>query len=136
MAMHQAVAAGAKEVRLPDEYCLYKLAHGGGTNSRVGLVTSPGMDTVRKTLKRVIGRDALTWLAILLNVPKRRVKGLDGAIFDSNYRNYIFRAWKWSKGIGPVYLNGEDWGLASEDLPEVTVCRAAWESNSRKRSSD
>ncbi|MCZ6772900.1 MAG: hypothetical protein O7G83_13120 [Proteobacteria bacterium] len=129
LTLHLAHACGASEVQLPEECCLYKISHGAKTVDRVTVEWLKYGRWIEKGLHHMgLGRsEILNWFRMTLNYPKRRVRGFDGISFDSFERNFLREARRLAAGKVPRCMNGEDWGLGREKLPENLVTRASWD---------
>jgi hypothetical protein len=79
------------------------------------------------TFRKLFGERLRRQISFALNFPKRRMTDAEGVVFDSIERAFLPTARRWTRGIGPFYLNDEDWGLAGVDLPETVVCKATWD---------
>jgi hypothetical protein len=128
LALHALHASGVRQIILPDECRVYKLSH--------GLTSLLRMEQSPQTIPRVIiggmtrlgfSQRTLFQLRCLLNYPKRRLANINGVLFDSYARHYLYRIEQWAKGIGPYCLNDQGWGLANEDLPDEVICKAEWD---------
>jgi len=126
-ALHAAHGAGAREVVLPDACRIYKIAHHSITRERVEPIYSPILEHLRDAARVVLNKGIRHHFCRIFNVPRRRVKNLDGVLFDSFERSFLPVAQRWARGIGPFYLNDENWGLADADLPETVLCKADWD---------
>lgn len=127
LVLHAAHGSGAKQVLLDDECRVYKPAHDSISRIRLGQVYSPLLLLARDVARLMAPKRLRHRFCEAFNVPKRTVRDLDGAVFDSFERSFLPIARRWAKGIGPFHLNEPDWGLAGASLHETTVCRGDWD---------
>jgi len=132
LVLHAAVAAGAGEMMLPEECCVYKVAHDLVHDRRMSNITWNHWGAINLVM-RVLGipRGWEQEFRKRVNFPKRRISTVNGAIFDSWERNFLARAQQWAQRIGPFYLNGPGWGLYGKDLLEYVPCVADWDGSTR-----
>lgn len=128
LALHAVCAAGANEVVMPDECCVFKLRHGSMYDQRVRELKYNHWGALMYLLRKLgFSRKMEHRLRVAVNFPKRRIRDAPEIVLDSCERNFLERIEKWANGIGPFCLNDQDWGLATVDLPEHTMCRAGWD---------
>lgn len=127
LVLHAAHGSGAKQVLLDDQCRVYKPAHESISRVRLGQLYSPLLLLARNLARLVMTKRMRHRFCEVFNVPKRTVRNLDGAVFDSFERSFLPIARRWAKGIGPFYLNDAGWGIADASLHDTTVCRAAWD---------
>ncbi len=119
IALCAASAVGATQIVLPDECRVYKLVY--PDRWRPSFWRRWPLMAIRKAIPFSMQQR----ISYLLNIPKLRTS--HGDVLDSFARVFLPTALRWAKGVGPFYLNGENWGLAQDNLPEQTVCKAQWD---------
>ncbi|WP_308910057.1 hypothetical protein [Pseudokordiimonas caeni] len=118
LALHAAVASGAREILMPDDCRLYKIAHNRMTSRKVTLLTSGWRMSLARYLNRSLKSAKLNSLIRgLLDAPQRKVEGLAG-VFPSMERNFVVPALYWHWRGKQVCLNGRGWGLNNVSLDE------------------
>ena len=129
LTLHLAHACGVSEVHLPSNCCVYKLSHSARAVDRVTTAWPAfGIWWEKLLAHGCADTKILNRSRIILNYPKRRVQGFTNILFDSYERNFLREAQRLAAGKAPRRINGEDWGLGRENLPEELVTRASWES--------
>ncbi|SJZ42441.1 hypothetical protein SAMN02745126_01004 [Enhydrobacter aerosaccus] len=127
LAMHAAAALGARECRWPAACRVYKPVHGNLNNARVTQVWRPWQRRLEAYLLRKFSSEAAHQARMLLDYPRRRVRGVNSVLGPSIERNFVWPATRWARGEKPTPSQPEDWGLAAEKLETRSLCRAAWE---------
>jgi hypothetical protein len=126
LAVHGAAACGAKEEVWTERCRVYQLIPGSITIHRVQQTFRPHEEWIESIAARTLSIRGRTKIRMLLDFPRRTVKGLPGT-HPSFERSFLRRAQRWAVGNKPFYLNTTRWGLAGESLPEIYVNRAAWD---------
>jgi hypothetical protein len=126
LAVHAAAAGGATEEIWSDPCRVYKLIHGAITVHRVRQTFRPYERWIDSIAERTLSIRGLTKIRILLDFPRRTIKGLPGT-HPSFERNFLRRAQQWALGTKPFHLNSVGWGLAGKSLPEIYANRAVWD---------
>jgi hypothetical protein len=123
---HGAVGGGARQENWPDPCRVYKPAHAQIT----ARTTEPVFRAHERFLDALAARLGAARLRlrlrILLDYPRRRMRGLPGT-FPSYERNMLRPAQRWARSREPFWMNDENWGLAGESLEERTVSPGGWE---------
>lgn len=130
--MHAAAALGAKECRLPSECRVYKPVHGNLNNRRVTQIWRPWQRKLEDYLLKKHSSEAAHRARMLLNYPRRHVRGVEAVLGPSIERNFVWPATRWAAGETPVPTQPKDWGLAGEPLEIKTLCQASWESSNER----
>ena len=127
LALNAAHGTGASQVVLPQDCRVFKPAHRLTSNLRVRSNHTPLTSALSRLARALIPPRIRCSIRYALNVPKRTIEFVDAEVFDSFERIVLPHARKWAKGIGPFYLNDENWGLGEVEFPETVVRRAKWE---------
>jgi hypothetical protein len=127
LVMHAAAALGVREYRWPDDCRVYKPSHGNLSNARVSQVWTGWQRALDRLLSEQVGPYAALRARILLDYPRRKVRGVKSVVGPSIERNFVARARRWALGEAPRPSQPENWGLADVALEERVLCRAAWE---------
>lgn len=127
LVMHAAAALGIKECRWPSDCRVYKPVHGNLNNTRVTQVWRPWQRRLEDYLLRKWTNVAAHRARMLLDYPRRQVRGVESVLGPSIERNFVLPATRWAAGGRPAPTQPEDWGLAREPLEVRSLCGAAWE---------
>lgn len=125
-----AVAAhsvGAKESMLAEDCRVYKIHHSANHSERIKFMAPSLVYAMLPLFRKIFGERLRRNLSFVLNFPKRRMTDAEGVVFDSIEKCFMPVARRWSRGIGPFYLNDENWGLAGVNLPQTVLCKADWD---------
>jgi hypothetical protein len=128
LVLHAAAAIGLDECRWPDDCCVYKPSHGQLTGSRVVQEWTDWQRWLDTFLRDKIGEKFSLRARMLLDYPKRRVRGIDSVVGHSIERNFVWPALRWAAGAPYRPSQPETWGLGDCTLEERTLCEAGWES--------
>jgi hypothetical protein len=127
IALHAAAAHGVHEVCWPDDCRIYKVTH---NNVFVRRISEEWKDWQRQLDLFVTKRfspEMRIKMRMLLDYPRRRVRGIDGIIGPSIERNFVMKARRYARSDTSLVTNRDDWGLAYERLAERTTMRAGWD---------
>lgn len=127
IALHAAVAYGAREVCWPDDCAAYKIVQNTTHNQRVMPVWKPWQQRLDRYLLEINRRDLVHSMRVLLDYPKRKVSGIDSVLAPSIERNFVAKAARFAKNDVSRPLNDVNWGLGGVDLTERIVSRAEWD---------
>ncbi len=125
--MHSAAALGVRECRWPAECRVYKPVHGNLNNARITQVWRPWQRRLEDYLLRKRSSEAAHRARMLLDYPRRRVRGVESVLGPSIERNFVWPATRWARGKKPMPTQPADWGLAQEPLETRVLCSAGWE---------
>jgi hypothetical protein len=128
LVMHAAAALGVRECRWPDDCRVYKPSHGNLNSARVTQAWAGWQRALDTFLSRKVSEQAALRARILLDYPRRRIRGVDSVIGPSIERNFVAPASRWALGETPRPSQPDNWGLADVALEEHTLCKADWES--------
>jgi hypothetical protein len=120
-------SSGAREFMMTTDCRVYKIHHHANHQGRIQYMAPSFLYRILPIFRKTFGERLRRRLSLLLNFPKRRMTDAEGVVFDSVERSFLPTAQRWSKGIGPFYLNNEQWGLAGVDRAECVLCKAGWE---------
>lgn len=127
LVLHAAPAIGLSECRWPDDCRVYKPSHGNLSLSRVIQVWADWQRRLDKLLSNKVSEKAALRARILLDYPRRKVRGIDSVLGPSIERNFVRLASRWAAGAPFQPSQPETWGLRDESLEERTLCKADWE---------
>ncbi len=127
LALNAAHGTGASQILLPEDCKVFKPAHRLTSNLRVRSNYTGFTNSLSVLARLVIPPRIRCLIRYALNFPKRTIEFVDGEIFDSFERIVLPLARKWAKGVGPFYLNDENWGLGEAEFRETVVRRGDWE---------
>jgi hypothetical protein len=127
LVLHGAAAIGLRECRWPDDCRVYKPSHGNLTGSRMTQVWADWQRRLDRYLSNEFGLKTAHRARMLLDYPRRRVRGIDSVIGPSIERNFVSRASRWAAGGRFRSSQPRNWGLADVALEERVLCRADWE---------
>lgn len=128
LVMHAAAALGVRECRWPDDCRVYKPSHDNLNSARVTQLWSDWQRALDDFLARKVGLHAALRARILLDYPRRKIRGVESVIGPSIERNFVGPASRWALGEQPRPSQPENWGLGDVTLEERVLCRAEWES--------
>jgi len=129
IALHAAVAHGAREVCLADACTVYKVVHGNLHAQRVTQEWKPWQRRLEKYLVDRGKHQLAHSLRKRLDYPRRRVRGIDSLLGPSIERNFVARAERFAQGDLSVPTNDADWGWGSAVFREKVLSRAGWDTD-------
>jgi hypothetical protein len=127
IALHAAVAHGAREVCWPDECHVYKVVHSNTHVLRTATVWKDWQRRLDHYLLTEKRRELAAKLRIWLDYPRRQVRGLEEIRAPSIERNFVAKAIRFARNDTSVATNDAHWGLAHEVLPERILMRGDWD---------
>lgn len=127
VALHAAVAHGAREVCWPDECHVYKVMHSNTHVQRTATVWKDWQRRLDHYLVTQKRRELAAKLRIWLDYPRRQVLGVEEILAPSIERNFVAKAIRFAQNDTSVVTNDANWGLAREDLPERVLVRGTWD---------
>lgn len=127
IALHAAVAHGAREVCWPDECHVYKVMHSNTHVQRTATVWKDWQRRLDHYLLTEKRRDLAAKLRIWLDYPRRQVRGLEEIRAPSIERNFVAKAIRFARNDTSFATNDAHWGLAHEVLPERILMRGGWD---------
>ncbi len=123
-------AVGGREIALEGPLCVYKLAHPNLFVHMIETRRSRIWKPIHRLSKRVLRPAQANLLGIFLadglGLERTGRRDMPGVRLPSNV-SILRTCRRIVRGRGRFLLNGDDWGLRGEDLPEWTLCRAAWD---------
>jgi hypothetical protein len=125
--LHAAAALGVQECRWPDDCRVYKPMHGSLNSARIIQVWADWQQSLDRFLRDKI--DPLTALRarMLLDYPRRKIRGVESVVGPSIERNFVMPARRWGRKGPPAPWQPENWGLGDVKLEERMLCRAEWD---------
>lgn len=127
IALHAAAGHGAMEICLPDECAVYKVVQGITHNQRVMQVWKPWQRLLDTYLMETDRRELGHTLRMLLDYPRRQVRGMESILGPSIERNFVAKATRFARGDVSRPINDANWGLGDVKLPERILSLAAWD---------
>lgn len=128
LVMHAAAAAGVRECQWPDDCRIYKPTHGRLNSSRIVQVWTDWQLKLDVFLADRVNADIALKARMLLDYPRRRIRGVKSVVGPSIERNFVWPARRWALGKPPTPWQPKNWGLGDVKLEERVLCRAEWES--------
>ena len=127
IALHAAAARGVREVCWPDNCRVYKIVHANTHAQRISEEWTGWQRQLDLFVTKHLSPNVRITLRMMLDYPRRHVRGIDGIVGPSIERNFVKKARRYAKNDTSLVTNTEDWGLAHEMLMERTTTRAAWD---------
>ena len=127
VALHAAAAHGAQEVCWPDDCAVYKIVQGTLHTQRITPVWKPWQQRLDRYLLEIDRRDLVHSMRMLLDYPKRRVRGIESVLAPSIERSFVAKATRFARNDVSRPLNDVNWGLGQVQFPERIVSRAQWD---------
>lgn len=127
IALHAAAGHGAHEVCWLDDCAVYKVVQSTLHNQRVMPVWKAWQERLDRYLLEINRRDLVHRMRMLLDYPKRRVRGIESILAPSIERNFVAPATRFARNDVSVPINDSNWGLGKIDFPERVVARASWD---------
>jgi hypothetical protein len=127
LALNAAHGTGASQIVLSEDCKVFKPTHRLTSNLRVSMNHTPLTSALSRLARALLPPRARCAIRYALNIPKRRIKFVDGQVFDSFERIVLPHARRWAKGIRPFYLNDEHWGIGEAQFLNTLLRRAEWE---------
>lgn len=127
IALHAAAAHGVREVCWPDDCRVYKIQHNNVYAHRISEEWKDWQRQLDLFITKRFSPNMRVRLRMMLDYPRRRVRGIDGIVGPSIERNFVMKAQRYARSDTSLITNTEDWGLARERLAERTAVRAGWD---------
>ncbi len=127
LVMHAAASLGIRECRWPDSCRVFKPQHGGMSSVRVEQAWRPWQWHLDRFVATHLSEAIAHRFRLLMDYPRRRVRGAESALAPSFERHFVDRASRWNRGERFVPDQPEDWGLASAPLEQRQLCVAEWD---------
>jgi hypothetical protein len=127
LVMHAAAALGVQECRWPDDCRVYKPMHSSLNSARIIQVWTDWQRALDQFLSEKIDPLAALRARMLLDYPRRRIRGVESVVGPSIERNFVMPARRWARKGPPPPWQPENWGLGDVTLEERVLCRAGWE---------
>lgn len=127
VALHAAAGYGAREVCWPDDCAVYKIVQGTLHTQRITPVWKPWQQRLDRYLLEIDRRDLVHSMRMLLDYPKRRVRGIESVLAPSIERSFVAKATRFARNDVSRPLNDVNWGLGKAQFPERIVSRAQWD---------
>jgi hypothetical protein len=128
LVMHAAAAAGVRQCMWPDDCRIYKPSHGSLNSARIIQIWTDWQRKLDDFLANKISPHAALKARMLLDYPRRRIRGVESVLGPSIERNFVRPAQRWAASGPPRPWQPANWGLGDVKLEERVLCRAAWES--------
>ena len=129
IALHAAAAHGVREVCWPDDCRVYKFVHAATHAQRVYEGWTDWQRKLDLFVTNHLSPNIRINLRMMLDYPRRHVRGIDGIVGPSIERNFVMKARRYARNDTSLITNTENWGLAGEKLVERTTTRAAWDTD-------
>lgn len=127
LVMHAAASLGISECRWPGSCRVYKPRHDGMSSLRVEQVWRAWQWHLDRFVATHVSEALAHRIRLLMDYPRRRVRGTDSPLAPSFERHFVDRASRWNKGAGFVPDQPEDWGLGNVPLEQRQLCVAEWD---------
>jgi hypothetical protein len=127
VALHAAVAHGAKEICLGEDCRVYKVVHGNLHAQRTTQIWRPWQERLDRHFVERDNREFAHTLRKWLNYPRRHVRGIDSVLGSSIEQNFVAKAERFARGDISQPTNNANWGWGSVLFPEKVLSRAGWD---------
>lgn len=127
LVMHAAASLGVRECRWPESCRVYKPRHDGMSSLRVEQVWRPWQWHLDRFVATHVSEPLAHRIRLLMDYPRRRVRGTESPLAPSFERHFVDRASRWNRGERFVPDQPEDWGLANAPLEQRQLCLAEWD---------